>query len=189
MWFGILRFVLLQDAPQILQKDIIIIIIIIKSLCRPLLFPPLQTPTRLVLFQDHVEKLASVVFKRRKKEVFLLFFCGNKTQGWLIFASSDWLRQFRDQTIRVAAWAGCWSHVSWSVGPWSCWSLSCASWSWVSQSKWLRSCVCRLCVCLNKLDPDLAGHGHLCLDYVCLDHVCNLLKCILIICVLSWSRV
>ena len=107
MWFGILRFVLLQDAPQILQKDIIIIIII-KSLCRPLLspplhhhhhhhnhhhhhqenvqpllFPPLQTPTRLVLFQDHVEKLASVVFKRRKRRFFSSFFVGVK-HPWVI---------------------------------------------------------------------------------------------------------
>ena len=84
MWFGILRFVLFQDAPQILQKDIIIIIIIIiihyhhQENVQALLFPPLQTPTRLVLFQDHVEKLASVVFKRRKRRFFSSFFVGVK---------------------------------------------------------------------------------------------------------------
>ena len=65
--------------------DIIItinIIIIVKRMCRlPLLFPPLQTPTRLVLFQDHVEKPASVVFKRRKRGIFSSFLIGVKHRG------------------------------------------------------------------------------------------------------------
>ena len=63
----------------------IIVIIIIMRMCRvPLLFPPLQTPTRLVLFQeDHVEKLASVVFKRRKRRLFSSFFVGAK-HPWVI---------------------------------------------------------------------------------------------------------